>query len=206
MNEQEILNRIKKKAKEDHEYFGNKNKPERERYVASLFLSILGLEFNEDELSSPEQSSNVDVIFKECRFQVKEVMDEGYPRGQFYKDCRKSAEKAKSLADLHLVSKGRDIPPPDTMYNLVLKKMPSFSEKYAPGDRKEIDLLIYLTITRASLLQECELKKTDFADLGWRSVCCVNEKQAVVLFSSNEAPSLIKLHSGKVIWTEGSSQ
>ena len=61
MSEQEILETIRQAAIEDHEYFGNKNKPYLEKYVASLFLSILGVDHKEDDLHAEIEASSVDV-------------------------------------------------------------------------------------------------------------------------------------------------
>jgi len=199
MKEQEILESIRQSAKEDHEFFGNKNKSNREKYVASLFLSILGVDYNENDLHVEVEISSVDIVFGSYKFQIKELMDEGYPRGKIYKERRKCAENASSLAELSFVSDAYDVPHPDRMYNLVLKEIPSYSKKYVLDDRKQNDLLIYVTRTRAAPFCDEEIVGDDLSSFGWRSISCVNKKQAVVLFSSNEASTLMKRHTGQVI-------
>ncbi|MDR7119497.1 DUF1780 domain-containing protein [Rheinheimera soli] len=192
MNEREILKHLQKSAWEDVEYFSNRKKEERERWVVSEFLSVLGLEYHDAELQSLEQDNKADVRFRNALFQVKELPDPNLRRGKMYKDVYKSIKEATSLQDVLLVGDARDVPPLASIYELVLEKAAELanSETYK-ASKSGLDLLIYATRTRASLIQSHEIKGEEFSDLGWRSVSCVNSKQAVVLFSSQFAPVFI---------------
>lgn len=192
MNEPASLLTLKDKAIADHEYFSNSNKPERERYVVSLFLSFLGVSFDKNDLKSPEQDSLIDVFFQDAAFQIKELMDEGYLRGKILKDRRRSAENATTLKDLHWASEAYDTQQPARMIDLVYEeaKKQAGDKKYA-SEKDKIDLLIYVTRTRASLIQDHEIQERVFSALGWRSVLCVNEKQALILYSSKASPEFI---------------
>lgn len=200
MNEKEILGHLLKSAREDFEYFSNANKEERERWVVSEFLSFPGVEHNEEDLHSPEQKSKVDVRFRSALFQVKELPDPDLRRGKMYKDAYNSIKAATSLDKVSLIGDVHDVPPVASMYDLVFEKAEelSNSESYRTS-KSELDLLIYVTRTRASLIQPNEIHSEAFTSLGWRSVSCVNTKQGVVLFSSPSAPGFIREFSKKLV-------
>lgn len=200
MDEYEILEHMKNSAWEDVKYFSNSNKEERERWVVSEFLSVLGIEHNYSEIQSLEQNNKVDVCFRNAQFQIKELTDPNLRRGKMYKDAFKSIESARSLDEVSLIGGVRDVPPIANMYKLVLKKASELANsKIYKASKSGIDLLIYVTRTRASLIQKHEINSKDFLALGWRSVSCVNSKQGVVLFSSQAAPELILGRSQKLM-------
>jgi hypothetical protein len=204
MDEREILKHLQKSAWEDVKYFSNSNKEERERWVVSEFLSVLGVEHHDADLQSLEQENKVDVCFRNAQFQVKELPDPNFLRGKMYKDAYNSIKVATSLEEVSLVGDVRDLPPIANMYELVLEKASELanSETYE-ATKSGLDLLIYVTRTRASLIQAHEIKSEEFSDLGWRSVSCVNSKQAVVLFSSQSAPEFIVERSQKLMRNNG---
>jgi hypothetical protein len=193
MDDRQILDHLLKSAWEDVEYFSNANKEARERWVVSQFLSLLDIRHQEDELRSLEQQNKADVCFRSAFFQVKELTDPGLRRGKMYKDAYNSLKAAESLKKVPLVGDVRDVPPIASMYELVLEKAGELanSESYETS-KGELDLLIYVTRSRASLIQAHEVDGEEFSGLGWRSVSCVNAKQAVVLFSSPSAPEFIR--------------
>lgn len=58
-------------------FYSNKGKNERERISVEVFLSLLGINYSKVEvLSIKEQNNPVDVLYKECRFQIKEIPDD----------------------------------------------------------------------------------------------------------------------------------
>lgn len=192
MNDSEIFNHLEISAREDVKYFSNPNKDERERWVVSEFLSVLSIDYQEAEIISLEQDNKVDVCFRSAQFQIKELTDPNLRRGKMYKDALNSITAATSLEEVSLISDVHDLPPVSNMYELILDMASELanSEKYMDL-KSEIDLLIYVTRTRASLIQSHELKREKFSSLGWRSISCVNSKQAVVLHSSQTAPKFI---------------
>ncbi len=192
MNEKEIIENIRISAKADHEYFSNENKPARERWVVSLFLSLIKIEYQDQELVSPEQSSKADVLFRDARFQVKELTDPEMLRSKMYKNVYGSVRYAKTLEKISLVSGLCNVPPVSRMYELILELLDELELKKKYQETKgELDLLIYVTQTRAALIQPDEASRNELSRFGWRSVICVNEKQAVVLHASSAAPEFI---------------
>lgn len=193
MEEHEILDHLRQSAWADVEYFSTANKEVRERWVVSQFLSTLGVAHQEQDLASLEQANKADVRFLGAYFQVKELPDPYLRRGKMYKDIYNSIKSAKTLEEVSLVGDARSIPPVASIYQLVLGMARELAEGagYKPV-KSELDLLIYVTRTRASLIQLSELNANEFEGLGWRSISCVNAKQAVVLFSSLAAPEFIR--------------
>lgn len=204
MNDRKILDHLLKSAWEDVEYFSNPNKEARERWVVSQFLSILGVEHLAKELQSLEQTNKADVRFRSSFFQVKELPDPNLRRGKMHKDIYNSIKSATSLEDVVLVGDVRDVPPITSMYELVLQKAAELanSESYKTS-KSGLDILIYVTRTRASLILPYEIDNEAFSSLGWRSVSCVNAKQAVVLFTSNSAPDFIRERFNEIMSTDG---
>jgi hypothetical protein len=199
MDDMELLKHLKESAKDDFDYFSNPNKPLRERWVASEFISKINIVCKDDEFGSPEQDSKIDVTFRDAKFQIKEITDETLRRGKILKGEYESLEKANSLDDPMFESDAEDIPPVSNMYDLVLQKTEYLSNlpKYIK-EKRELDLLIYVTRTRATLIQEGEIDSNEFLNLGWRSVSCLNSKQAMVLFSSQNAPDFLQQALGTI--------
>lgn len=193
MDDRQTLDLLLKAAWDDVQYFSNANKDERERWVVSKFLSILNMEYREEEIRSLDQHSKVDVCFRGASFQIKELTDPDLRRGKMYKDAYTSIKAAKSLDQVSLIGDVRNVPPIANMYELVLEKAKELAgNKSYSTSKGQLDLLIYVTRTRASLIQAEEIADEVFSGLGWRSVSCVNEKQAVVLFSSPSAPDFLR--------------
>ena len=193
MGDREILDLLLKAAWDDVKYFSNANKDERERWVVSKFLSILNMEYREEEIRSRDQHSKVDVCFRSASFQIKELTDPDSRRGKMYKDAYASIKAAKSLDQVSLIGDVRDVPPVANMQKLVLEKAKELADDESYRTSKgQLDLLIYVTRTRASLIRADEIAVEAFSGLGWRTVSCVNEKQAVVLFASPLAPDFLR--------------
>lgn len=200
MNDRVILDQLLRAAWDDLQYFSNANKPARERWVVAQFLEALSVLHLESDLQSLENENKVDVRFREAAFQVKELTEPELRRGQMYKDAYESIKTANRLEDVSLVGQVRDIPPVTNMYDLVVDLARELSEgnKYRE-EITSIDLLVYVTRSRAALIRSDELNQSAFSGLGWRSVSCVNTKQSVVLYAADSAPEFIRAHSQVVL-------
>ncbi|MEP1444907.1 MAG: DUF1780 domain-containing protein [Paraglaciecola sp.] len=200
MNDNEILQHLKDEAREDLDFYSNLGKEKRERWVVSEFLRVIKHPFKETEIKSLEQSSKVDVRFVDANFQIKEITNPNTLRGKRVKDTYNSIKSIQSLNDLQLPSIVEDVPAVAKIYDLIVTQTETLSDigKYEKS-KKELDLIFYITRTRASLIEEEEINTSDFSGLGWRSVICLNGRQAVVLYASEEAPRYIQACSGRVI-------
>lgn len=200
MDEEEVLNKLEKSCFEDFYYYGNKNKSERERWVVSEFLSIVGIDFNDNEILSQAQECQVDVQFRECNFQIKELTDPNSQRGMFYKKIYNSVKSATNLEEVSLIGEVEDIPSQTIMYDIIVAKSKELSYKDTYIYCKDsIDLLFYVTRRNAATIQKSELMNNDFSEFGWRSISCVNSKQVVVLFANLSAPKFIQHLSQNII-------
>ncbi len=204
MDDHEILKRQLKLAREDVKYFSNSNKENRERSVVSEFLFILGIEHHGDELQSLEQENKVDVCFRNAQFQVKELPNPNLRRGKMNKDIYNSIKAAKSCEEVSWVGDTHEIPPIANMYELIFEKSRDLANSQTyKASKTGIDLLIYVTRTHASLIQVSEIKSEEFSVLGWRSVSCVNTKQAVVLHATQSAPMFLVERSQQLMSNHG---
>lgn len=200
MEEQEILKNIKEAAQDDLYFYSNRGKEERERWVVKELLKFLEITHENYEIISHEQSSKTDVGFREGRFQIKEIADPNILRNKYYKDRYNAIKSVKKLEDLELpMTAAQDIPEIARMYELVLLESQKLSEsKIYSTTKNELDLIFYITRTRSSLVRINEINTVDFAHLGWRSISCLNAKQAVVLFASKNAPTFLKANEKQI--------
>ncbi|HEN5496144.1 TPA: DUF1780 domain-containing protein, partial [Legionella pneumophila] len=75
-------------------FYSNQGKNERERISVEVFLSLLGINYSKvDVISIEEQNNPVDVQYKECRFQIKEIPDD-VKRHRDIKQTYEALEKA----------------------------------------------------------------------------------------------------------------
>jgi len=193
-SEDEILEGMKRSWKSDFHFFSNAGKEERERWVVAEFLRLRAINYSVEELRSLEQQSKVDVEFRDARFQIKEIVDPGSKRGAEVKANYRRVMVAKSLKDTIGPGFAYDVPPIANTYELILEKTQELAIDARYLDIKEtIDLLFYVTRTRASSLNKSAINFGEFAALGWRSVSCLIGQEAFVLFAREDAPDFLNL-------------
>ena len=190
--EDEILEAVKRSWQADFHFFSNPGKEERERWVVREFLTCLSISFDIEELHSDEQASKVDVMFRDARFQIKEIMEPEARRSGEIRATYDRVLKAKNLADTIGPWFAYDVPPPVNGYELIRDRLNDLNikGKYS-NEKKNLDLLFYVTRTRASIVQEDEINTDELAFLGWRSISCLMGNHAFVLFAGAHAPSFI---------------
>jgi hypothetical protein len=89
MEDREIIKSFRRAREQQVRFFSNAAaKPERERWVVHEFLKMLAIALSEDELFSPKESDDVDLVFRDANFQVKELPEP---------DCRRSSEVREGL-------------------------------------------------------------------------------------------------------------
>lgn len=79
MSDEDFIDDRRRALKESIAYFSTKNKAERERWVCLELVQNLGIAYDETEIVSPENDPP-DVIFRDARFEVKEILDQGRKR------------------------------------------------------------------------------------------------------------------------------
>ena len=189
LSEADILAEMKRYWAESLRFYSNPGKEDRERWVVGEFLNFLSVPFSPDELRSDPQRSKVDVEFRQARFQVKEIPDPNFRRSDEIKDTYRRVMEAKTLQDTVGPGFVYDVPPVVSGYDLVLDNARelAFKEKYMDC-KASLDLLFYVTRTRASVVETKDVKIEELSSLGWRSVSCLMGNRALVLYATLEAP------------------
>jgi hypothetical protein len=185
--EKETLASELAKAREDERFFSNAAKPERELWVAREFLTSLKVSYSDAELSTTPQDSDADVLFRDARFQIKEIPEPELRRSEQLRSYRLRAESATCVEDLVEPAVAHDIILSNA-YLLILEC--ASSTRYAPAVKANLDLLCYVTRTRSGLGSEKE--KRQLEDAGWRSISCLYGSHALVLSAAANAPSFLK--------------
>src|SRR5215213_3998154 len=100
MTDEEIIEHFRQARQEQARFFANAAKPERERWVVAEFLKTLLVPFSDDELLSPKESDDIDVVFRDANFQIKELPEPNCRRSFEVRDELKLAETATNPMEL----------------------------------------------------------------------------------------------------------
>lgn len=192
-DEAAILSEMKRAWAEQRRFFSNAGKEDREHWAVSEFLLHLKVEFSAPELRSHPQASKVDVEFRAACFQVKEITDPNFRRGDEIKTTYERVMRATTLQDTVGPCFVFDIPPPVSGYSLVRDAAADLATSSTYRDHKaNLDLLCYLTRTRTSRITADQLRAPEIAAFGWRSVSCLIGDQASVLYAAADAPAFLR--------------
>lgn len=191
-SEVDILAEMKHSWTESLRFYSNLGKEDRERWVVGEFLNCLSVPFVTDELCSHPQRSKVDIEFRQARFQVKEIPDPNFRRGDEIKKTYRRVMDAKTLQDTVGSGFVYDVPPVVSGYDLVRDNARELAVKEKYMDCKaSLDLLFYVTRTMASVVEMKDVKVEELSPLGWRSVSCLMGGRAIVLYATLEAPAFL---------------
>lgn len=187
MDDEEFIEGERRARREHVRFFSNAAKPERERWVVREFLSNLSISVSEDNLISPKRNDDVDIIFCDANFQVKELTDRVCRRSSEVREDLKRAEAATRAEDLLDTPTGGDIVWVEAHPRI---RDQASNNQYPPRSRREIDLLFY--ITRRHAYADPSLQLDDLSALGWRSISCLIGKHSYVLVAASHAPSFLR--------------
>ena len=187
MNNEKLIEAVRRARKEEKRFFSSTAKPERERCVVRKFLANLSILVSEDELISLPQDDDGDVIFGEAHFQVKEITDADCRRSSEVLADLKRAESATRPEELFDIPVARNIIWVDA-YPLICDE--ASSHLYPPKSRSKLDLLFYITRRHAFL--DRSLQPADLSSLGWRSISCLFGRHSYVLVAASHAPSFLR--------------
>jgi hypothetical protein len=202
--EQEILAKLRQESADAKSLFSNSGSALRERTIVAGFLRVLDIEFHEDEIikRGPEP---VDVWFRDARFQVTEILDEGRPRNREIKQRAGRITKAKSLEELIEPGLISSLPmSTDELVGLVSARAREKEQRYG-GDCSGIDLLVYVNLLGRHVFPSESLPQ--FPKEGhacWRSVSVIVEHFGAVLWAADDAPTfLVQRREQAFRWTQG---
>lgn len=180
-------------------YFSVEQKAERERYVVKAFLKRMGIAFAEEEVRSVEKDPP-DVAFRDARFEVKEIMDEGRERHREYKEKYMKALEATEVSQLFrsFIPKTLDLL---ETYRLVVEESLALMKKYPASACANLDLLFYINLLDVMRFDDSAILNMSTIRLHpWRSVSFVLGPLAGgVLAARESAPEFLKDLLGQII-------
>lgn len=183
------------------EFFSVANRSEREIWVAREFLENLGVAFEAKELLAVADDPP-DVLFREARFEIKEVLDQGRRRHAEFKESLDRAREAKVVEDLFESTEARDITWTDAV-NLIRARMPELVEKYDKSTRSSLDILFYVNLENVYGFIPAELPSNQsWSGYGFRSILMVMGKWSGILSVSDRSPSFLLGEGARMV--EGS--
>ncbi len=200
MDNKDFIEKYQQDILEIIAFFSNKNKYERELWVVREFLANLHIEFNENELI-PITNDPPDVVYKDAKFETKEIMDENRQRDKEYKEELLKCNSFKRPSDLFILYTPKDL----TLQNIVditadhLKK---YENKYDSKTKKNLDMLFYFNLLDYHLNED----KTQYSipnyvsNFGWRSISVGKNNLSCVIYTSESAPDFLKPFEGKIIF------
>ena len=148
MDSKDFIERVRRAREEEVRFFSNPNREERERWVVREFLRTLLISLSDDELHSPKQSDDVDVVFRDANFQVKELPEA---------NCRRSSEVRAALERAETATQPMELYEPLVAEEFIWVDAYPFIQQYArdrrytPASRAMLDLLVYVTRPHAVL-------------------------------------------------------
>jgi hypothetical protein len=197
MTDEEFIQQRIKDLEESVRSFSPDRKQENERWVANAFIENLRIDFSPEEILSPDDDPP-DVVFRDARFEVKEIMNEGRERHKEYKE---ELERIRTITDPKDLLKFFR---PKTMtiqevYQQCLHRVQLFSKKYEPRTQSKLDLLFYV-----NLVDVMELKEKPFPNVeelstsGWRSISFVQGQRSCCFYADASAPQFLKDAAGRI--------
>ncbi|MFH1672807.1 MAG: DUF1780 domain-containing protein [Pseudomonadota bacterium] len=200
-SEEERLNQIRNIRNEEAYFFSNKGTEVREKWIVSEFLTRLGVLYKSTELISGEPASKIDISFRDASFQIKEIPDQDIERTKEARQLKEYADKADSIKASFPPLKAKDIPLITDGYELALNKSQSLSEngQYPDHIRKSLDLLIYITRRRSSIIKRDRINEDDFKGMGWRSISVLMGDKSNILYCHETSPEFLREKCNKKI-------
>jgi putative endonuclease (uncharacterized protein DUF1780) len=197
MDDREFIEETVRALEESVRFFAPENKAEGELWVATAFLENIRIPFTEGELQSPSDDPP-DVLFRDARFEIKEVLDPGRKRHLEYRQALERARKATSVSELLESFEPRDTTI-QAVYDICLARVVDLDRKYPPSVRAGLDLLFYVNLRGIVGLKEAPFPDVNsIASAGWRSVSFVKGQRSCCFCAARDAPAFIAKTVGRV--------
>lgn len=195
--EQRLLEDIREGLELSVAYYKQGMKPERERWVCEEFLVNLNIPFHDGEVvSSADQPP--DIIFREARFEIKEILDHNRRRDDEYKAALEEARAATNPGKLLKQFTPLEITPIE-INDRILPELARLGKWYAPAVRKELDALLYVNLLEHILVNGLmPPQNQQLASFGWRSVSVLFGWASIVYFADSSAPEFLRSRVGSL--------
>ena len=172
---------------ESVDWFSNKNKPEREKWVVAEHLTNLGIPFNDDDIV--EGADPPDVVFRDAKFEIKEILTQGRRRHDEYKQKEITADNAANLGELLEPYAPQSITI-EALYARLIEDLNKLS--YSPDKRCMLDLLLYVNLDNVNkLIEEPFPDVSELQAMCFRSIGFVMGWRSATLFARADSPSFL---------------
>ena len=178
------------------QFFSNEKKPERERWVCRELVRNLNRRAWSRSFQSPADDPP-DVVYRDFRFEVKEILDPGRRRHLEYQDALAKAEVATDGAEL-IHAYAPKFRTPAQVGEMVAAELHNRRHSYEPRLQHSLDLVIYVNLLETSLDSGPMPNAEAFAVGGWRSVSVLMGWNTLVFSARRTAPRLLRKSVGMV--------
>lgn len=180
--------------KQSLEFFSNREKLNREKWVVRRLLHALKVEFYEEEMTGADEP--VDVSFRDARFQVKEIFDEGRRRTDEFKNKLEIVESANDYRELLEHYDPIDISFTEVVRLSYARAQDLLLSKYGPRESMGIDLLCYFNWIDHHVVRPVDVI---IEEIGFRSLSVVSNNYCAIAYASASAPAFIRDNVGRAI-------
>ncbi len=178
----------------------NSYKPYRERLTCAMLFRALGVPFTVEELISVPDGPphRVDVMFRDARFQVREVLDRERRRHDEPKARIQQLRAAKTSEDALLDYPSEYVPMSyDEVYRRLTDELAQKASNYGLHVCAELDALVLIQLRWRYLDTSSPLSGYEaLLQQGWRSVSFVIRSSGHVIYAQEVAPGFLQDYAG----------
>lgn len=198
------------------EFYSNKGKPDREKWIAVEFLKKIDANSDEKNIKNLSENGLGDIEYNRnndaITFEIKTIQNTDSLDG--YEEIEKTTESLRRVRDVikkcendnvfledeifdalnfQYSGKGFDIVYKNG-YKLVIQCLSKHFKKYRnrQNELSKANLLIYCLYTKATRVQDNEINTEELKKYGWRSISLLMGKDTLVLYASENAPDFLK--------------
>jgi hypothetical protein len=197
MDEREYIQCLAEEARDIVDLLSSARKGERERMVSAAFLRCLGVEFSPAELILSDNDPP-DVVFREARFEVMIILDEGRKVHAEWKETATRRAAAKNLEEL--MEPYQPSVPMDSreVAERISAELSKKASHYGSKTCSELDALVYIDLKERHFNSVAETEvPNDLRMQGWRSVFFVFSMCSHVLLVTSAAPGMLRAFVGQ---------
>lgn len=201
MDDSDYLRLLTIQAEQANAFLSNARKWERERWVCQRLLQGLNIAHRNEDFT-PASQEPPDVLFRDGRFEVFFVLDEGRRLNDEWREELARRRSAFSLSQLvRREAKPKRIPASELLHRLaptLRKKSTNYRERGI--DLSGLDIIAYASLKREVLdLNSHFPPPTEYLRQGWRSLSLVGPTFARVLFAHPGAPDFLRTNLGRSV-------
>ena len=201
MDDSDYLRLLTIQAEQANAFLSNARKWERERWVCQRLLQGLNIAYHTDDFTQAGQEPP-DVLFRDARFEVFFVLDEGRRLNDEWREELQRRRSAYSLSQLvRREARPKRIPASKLLQRLgptLHKKATNYQERGI--DLGQLDIIAFSSLKREVLdLNSHFPPPTEYLRQGWRSLSLVGPTFARVLFAQPDAPDFLRSNLGRSI-------